>query len=76
MRFESHFDPALEARSIVGIWLVRQAGGTVMEMSGGCPNSGELAERFKNLSPSARRAWLENNLAGLRAGEVTLEDLP
>lgn len=34
------------------------------------------AERFAALSPEAQRAWLEANWDALRAGELTLEDLP
>ena len=34
------------------------------------------AERFASLSPEVQRAWLEKNWDALRAGELTLEDLP
>ncbi len=34
------------------------------------------ADRFAVLSPEAQRAWLEANWDALRAGELTLEDLP
>lgn len=34
------------------------------------------AERFASLSPEEQRAWLEANWDSLRAGELTLEDLP
>jgi hypothetical protein len=32
--------------------------------------------RFSALDPATRRAWLEANFADLRAGQLTLEDLP
>lgn len=34
------------------------------------------AERFAALSPEEQRAWLDANWEGLRAGDLTLEDLP
>jgi hypothetical protein len=34
------------------------------------------SERFGALSPEVQHAWLEANFAALRAGELTLEDLP
>ncbi len=34
------------------------------------------AERFAALSSDEQRAWLEANLDALRAGDLTLEDLP
>jgi hypothetical protein len=34
------------------------------------------AQRFAALSPAARHAWLAQHLAALRAGRVTLADLP
>jgi hypothetical protein len=34
------------------------------------------ADRFGTLPPEEQRAWLEANLAALRAGELALEDLP
>jgi len=34
------------------------------------------SERFGALSPEGHHAWLEANFAALRAGELTLEDLP
>lgn len=50
------------------------------------PDEGELAafeptfdaavDRFVALSPEQQRAWLETNWDALRAGELTLEDMP
>jgi hypothetical protein len=34
------------------------------------------ADRFGALSPEAQRSWLEANFAALRAGDLSLEDLP
>jgi hypothetical protein len=34
------------------------------------------AQRFASLSPAARHAWLAARLAALRAGTVTLAQLP
>lgn len=36
----------------------------------------ESADRFAALSPEEQRSWLEANWDALRAGELTLEDLP
>jgi hypothetical protein len=70
-------DPALEARAVVANWLLKQLDrrepGFSLEQ---CPDAHKLVERFADLDPAKRRAWLEENLAGLRAGEVTLKDLP
>ena len=41
-----------------------------------CPNIGKLTERFAKLDPAKRKFWLEKNFAGLRAGKITLKDLP
>lgn len=35
-----------------------------------------VADRFAALTPAEQRAWLETNWEALRAGELTLEDLP
>ena len=36
----------------------------------------EAIERFERIPEGERRAWLERNFAALRAGTVTVEDLP
>ncbi len=41
-----------------------------------CPKSAAAIERFDALGAAERRAWLRDNYAGLRAGRLTLEDLP
>jgi hypothetical protein len=40
------------------------------------PETLAAADRFGALPPEEQRAWLEANFAALRAGELTLEDLP
>ncbi len=76
IRDKEYFDPAYAAQIIVGRWLTERAGGRIVEMSGGCPNSEELVERFAALDAAKREAWLRENFAALRAGGITLEDLP
>ena len=53
------------------------------DMTNGAPSAGATpaqiaaaAQRFASLSPSARHAWLAANLPALRAGTVTLAQLP
>jgi hypothetical protein len=74
-----------EAQDVIYGWLWNRAGldpayAVVGSASGGRfdESTPVLAarERFAALEPSARRAWLEANLAALRAGELTLEELP
>ncbi len=76
IRYREYFDSAYAAQIIVGRWLTERAGGRVAEMSGGCPNSKELVERFAALDTAKRESWLRENLADLRVGKITLEDLP
>ncbi|MDP9477915.1 MAG: hypothetical protein M3R38_19900 [Actinomycetota bacterium] len=74
---EGFVDPALEARAVVANWLFKQLDRHESGFSlAQCPNAHRLVHRFANLDPVKRRAWLKENLAGLRAGEVTLKDLP
>ncbi len=70
-----HFDPAYEAQTVVGDWLLQRAGVPGLPMSL-CPNSKQLVKRFAALDTAEREAWLEKNFADLRAGKITLEDLP
>lgn len=53
------------------------------DMTNGAPSVGATpaqiaaaAQRFASLSPAARHAWLAANLPALRAGTVTLAQLP
>ncbi|CAN5699619.1 hypothetical protein BH24ACT21_BH24ACT21_09240 [soil metagenome] len=41
-----------------------------------CPRTKAAIERFDSLKSTERREWLEKNYADLRAGDVTLDDLP
>lgn len=72
---ERYFEPEYEAQVVVGDWLLTRAGGRVFPM-GSCPNAKALKERFAALSPNAREKWLTENLTDLRAGRVSLDDLP
>ena len=51
------------------------AGFTSLGWSSG-PEAEESVDRFSALQPDARRAWLTEHYVQLRAGELTLEDLP
>ena len=80
------------AQAAIAVWLLRQAGWepTAAFVVGTClafnsfaeahariePETLRAADRFGALPPEEQRAWLEANLAALRAGELTLEDLP
>lgn len=67
----------LEAQEVVSGWLLKQTGSYNPEFSlHQCSNTDELVKRFVGLEPSKRRAWLEENFADLRAGKLTLKDLP
>lgn len=84
-------DDQMEARaqSVVADWLMYQAGVALREETGSGnflvwgwthPVEGSdeqrVLERFIALPPDERRAWLEENWVDLRAGKLTLEDLP
>jgi hypothetical protein len=71
------------AQNAVQIWMLRSIDKKVRcgdPGSDGVPKystaSCEAAERFAALTPVEREAWLEENYSGLRAGELTLKDLP
>lgn len=71
------FNPAEEAKIVVGSWLLKRDGSYSGDpFSRNCSNKDELVEGFAALTLNERRAWLEENLSGLRAGKVTLKDLP
>ena len=74
---ERFVDPTLEARAVIANWLLRQLDWREPGFSlGQCPDTHKLLETFAELDPAKRRAWLEEHLADLRAGKVTLRDLP
>ena len=74
------------AQTAIGRWLLRRAGVSDQQVgyfwSGSSPGSTNstaidaAAARFTALSPEAQRAWLVAHFADLRAGRLTLEDLP
>lgn len=76
-----------DAELIIAGWLQEDAGGRAMLFIPRGPDghaSGRASEkelrgaidRFSSLSPDQQRAWLVENWDALRAGELTLEDLP
>lgn len=72
-----YFEPAYEAQSVIGDWLLKRSGDqSYWRPTGECPNAENLVDRFANLPAAEREAWLEKNLTNLRAGKVTLKDLP
>lgn len=72
------------AQIVVSGWLLWQTdeydsmGSAVSEAASGMslPKFEESLKRFDALEPAERRAWFEKNYADLRAGKLTLEDLP
>jgi hypothetical protein len=80
-RLLSPRDPSAGAWDALAIWLLQRLGETVDPMmfsrdADSYRVSLAAAERFGRLSPERQRAWLERNYAALRAGKVTLEDMP
>jgi hypothetical protein len=74
-----------EASTAIVEWLWRQSGraesGPYPVYYCGQPGVADgpvcaATDRFAALPPEAQRAWLATNLAALRAGELTLEDIP
>jgi hypothetical protein len=69
-------DPSA-AQDMIAAWLVRNADGSVDgKYFGLCHRERDALTRFAALPPDERRAWLAENYAGLRAGEVVPRDLP
>jgi hypothetical protein len=74
-------DGGLAAQEVLREWLWRQAGyqkpveGPDGPTGQVVPPSREV-ERFMELDPAERREWLVANFADLRAGKLTLDDLP
>lgn len=72
-----------EAQLAVRTWLLARVGSETMCGFSGDPDIGHptaaacaAAERFGNLAEPERRAWLEEHYADLRAGQLTLANLP
>ncbi|MEJ7654947.1 MAG: hypothetical protein WKH64_17235 [Chloroflexia bacterium] len=72
-------------QGVVSEWLWRQAGyeligmgpqGPVRQNESDIQYSSPDAKRFIELDPARRRAWLAENFEEMRAGTLTLEDLP
>ncbi len=76
------------SQKVIADWLLIQIWGDVCEevyeggfrcWGWGNPNNPDTKaewERLTALDPAARRAWFEEHYAALRAGELTLADLP
>jgi hypothetical protein len=62
------FPPSVESRDLAPLY------GQVLPQPGS--PAAQAAKRFAALSPAARHAWLAAHLAALRAGRVTLAQLP
>jgi len=88
---EPGFDGFNASQHAILTWLTERAGGTwvigrAAEIDYGLSTAEEFdgyradvdaaADRFAGLSPDEQRAWLEANWDPLRAGELSLEDLP
>lgn len=72
------FEPSMEAQEVIIAWLVNRS---VDQPTGQytfstCSNFEKLVEDFASMEPKVREAWLNENFADLRAGKVTLKDLP
>lgn len=70
-----------EAQVAIAAWLARQSGlgGETPSLGSTCRTEAELLaviDRFAALPPDQQRAWLGSHLVALRAGDLTLEDLP
>ena len=69
----------LLAQVVIGRWLLRQAGVADARTLSSPDQEGRVGpavDRFAALDPATQRAWLEAHFADLRAGRVTLEELP
>ncbi len=68
-----------DARAAIQAWLLRQAGrnSEYAIFSGENPEAiAAASQRFAELTPEEREKWLHKNYTDLRAGKLTLEDLP
>jgi hypothetical protein len=65
------------AQRALAVYLLRQAGDTVNPKA--IPDDAGVtaaAQRFAALTPTGRHAWLVEHVAALRAGDLTLAELP
>jgi hypothetical protein len=68
-----------DAQAAVAYWLVRRTGNDPQILGFYSQNPDAVfaaGKRFAKLPPEERRRWLRENLADLRAGRLTLKDLP
>lgn len=72
-----------DAQQAISVWLLTRIGGHTMcgisvDPGMGFPSAAacDAGERFAALPESRQRAWLETHYADLRAGTLTLADLP
>lgn len=74
------------AQEVIFAWLMQESGLPAWRQELPLPEASQsinlrneltpYVERFSVLSPEEQRAWLEAHYAALRAGDLTLEDLP
>lgn len=64
-----------DAQQVLLDWLMMEAGFSPI-LRADNPEERATLERFAALDPGVRRAWLVDNYAALRVGELTLEELP
>lgn len=64
-----------DAQLVIARWMVERADMSY-PFEPAAPAIDAAVDRFAALSPDAQRAWLEANWDALRAGTLTLEDLP
>lgn len=62
-------------QQVISMWLVERAGMPFPYRSDD-PAISAAADRFAALPTEAQRAWLELNWDALRAGELTLDQMP
>lgn len=67
-----------DARAAIEVWLLRQSGreSEYAMFAVGEPKVAATSRRFAELAPEKREKWLRDNYTDLRAGKLTLEDLP
>ena len=78
---EDHYLLTFSTQTVVQEWLAERAGASHdshdnMFFTDICPNTDKLSKKFAELDSAKRKAWLEKNFADLRAGKLTLKDLP
>lgn len=69
----------LLAQAVIGRWLLRQAGVADVGTLSSPDQEGRVGppvDRFATLDPATQRAWLEAHFTDLRAGRVTLGEMP